>query len=165
MHRVAMQIKGVPGRCIEQLCRPRRCWQMRFITWVLRDDVCGRHLAAALPATVMLEGGFAQSRGVGSRALPLGSSSQSSPQSSGSGRRRCKGVRSDLATGSTMPYCLLYGTTLSKSARCGLLSRTFSQRNQGLVPVRSPVRAHKKASRDSELRAVYRTAWSGAVSG
>jgi hypothetical protein len=151
MRRAAVQTKEVLADALHHLGAPRRC------LWAASG--------CCTAATVMLEGGFAQSRGVGSRALPLGSSSRSSSQSSGSGRRRCKGVRSDLATGSTMPYCLLYGTTLSKSARCGLLSRTFSRRNQGLVPVRSPVRAHKKASRDSELRAVYRTAWSGAVSG
>jgi hypothetical protein len=151
MHRAAVQTKEVLSDALHHLGAPERC------LWAASG--------CCTAATVMLEGGFAQSHGVGSRALPLGSSSRSSSQLSSSGRRRCRGVCSNLATGSTMPHCLLYGTTLNKSARCGLLSRAFSQRSQGLVPVRFPVRAHKKAPRDSELRAVYRTAWSGAVSG
>jgi hypothetical protein len=135
MRRAAVQTKEVLADALHHLGAPRRC------LWAASG--------CCTAATVMLEGGFAQSRGVDSRALPLGSSSQSSS----SGRRSCRGVRSNLVTGSTMPYCLLYGTTLSKSARCGLLSRVFSQRSQGLVPDGFPVRAHKKhqGTRNFEL--------------
>jgi hypothetical protein len=77
MHPAAMQTKEVLADAFHHLGALESC------LWTASG--------CCTAATMMLGGGSAQDRGVGSRALPLRSSSRSSSQLSSSGRCRCRG--------------------------------------------------------------------------